>query len=538
MINIIFSQENYTPLFWIAEFLTVIGLFFAAYQLKTPEWELRIRYENNFLKNMKRRFILSGILSLLGFLLLLIFDYQSKFWEIWSLVILLYIWCCFRGKITTPIKKIENVENFKKLIIDFLGRWEEKIAILWSELGYFFEDLINKIEEGNNEAYQILILYMDSRLSKNLICNQYNTIQKIIKVYKTKVYVWEIHKIFLSSIIHTSLSDNDSIIARALIEGKNTILLTQIFEKFSFISSYDLYKETFGGINNSKNDRELTTTYFNNYLRFFEQILESFFDKNHIKENIVYHQTLYFSMKRFSGELWYDWLLRNNYENMDIPRIIVRMYSKITDIMDEKIKDFFIKDYSYIPSKPPFTFIDTIAHGVFELLKSIAYIPERKDNTERIWQLCHMLYPFWNSTIFILIKQRINEYILRHIKDIDKEWYYPHMTRIFFHIFAWKIFQQETDYGQEKNFYIEVLKEIKTWLFLLAHGKYFEIDSFANWDREMQEKHKEKIIEIVKDMLWPNILFNPTDETLTYYDSFDKKNLDLTKLDDNIIAIS
>ena len=26
---------------------------------------------------------------------------------------------------------------------------------------------------------------------------------------------------------------------------------------------------------------------------------------------------------------------------MDIPRIIVRMYSKITDIMDEKIKDFF-----------------------------------------------------------------------------------------------------------------------------------------------------------------------------------------------------
>ena len=88
-----------------------------------------------------------------------------------------------------------------------------------------------------------------------------------------------------------------------MIEGKSTILLTQIFEKFSFISSYDLYKETFGGINNSKNDRELTTTYFNNYLRFFEQILESFFDKNHIKENIVYHQTLYFSMKRFSGEL-------------------------------------------------------------------------------------------------------------------------------------------------------------------------------------------------------------------------------------------
>lgn len=530
-----FAQGNYTPLFWIAEFLTIIGIFFAAYQLKTPKWELRIRYENDFLKWMRGWFICAGALSLFGFLSW-IFEYQSKYYEIWSLFILLYIWYRFWKRITTPITEIENTESFKRLVMDFLGQGGEQIAAIWSEVEYFFENLVNKIEEGDKEAYQILILCMDSRLCKNLICNQYNTIQKIIRVYKNKIYLWNIHKVFLSSIIHTSLADNESIIARALIEGKNTILLDQIFEKFSFISTYELYKETFWGINNSKNDRDLTPIYFNNYLRFFERILESFFDKNQIKGNMQYHQVFYWSLKRFSGELWYDWLLRNNYKNEDIIRIIPRMYTKIQDIKDIKIQKLFTKNYSNTFNTPPFTFIDSVAHWIFDLLKSIAYIPENKDNTQRIWILCRMLYPLhYHSEIVLRIQERIKEYIQWHIKSSDIKWYYPHMTRIFFHIFADKIFQEVDN---EKEFYIEILKEIKKWLFLLAEGKYFGIDAFADKDTEIQGMHKEKIIKIVEDMLWPNMLFNPTDKTLIYYNRFSKKTLNLEKLEDNSIVIS
>ena len=558
--------SNYNFTFTIIDFLTIIWLFFAWYQLIRPIHKLRLNYYNFFNLRLFRFVWLAFFCILMPLILKFVpgkaipILWYDIFRETLSVIIVTITWIILFFQAKKPITKIKNLSRLKQIIIIYLWWNDKEIEALWHEFWYFISDLIKKVDWKNEDAYKILLLCKNKRFITNIIVNNVTSFDKLLKTYyerklTNESYLENLHKDFIKLIINESLSNDDSILSREIkweiyewFNGWKWIISQTIFEDFKFIHDYDLLDREW--YNKPYLNYDLPKAYGNNYVRFWNLCIESFFWWTIGEEN-NYYEDICWGLCKFA---WFKWIIYNKIIDWDLGadalfRLQIKLSSKLEkNIMKSKIDSSFyykIDEWWFHPVNPPKDFIEAVSWWCYMCLESVAEVNETVENTETIRYYCNLLYwmriKHWGD-VMEAIWDNIRNLILWHIKYMNSYWKYPSMTRVFFHIFWTDIFYKyEELWENEMDFLMEILQIISKSLdnFSNLCFRNFEEKDNENLDLDLFENRNKKAQEILDSFLPNYMSYSHKDKTLTYYSLrwIEKSILDLKELENNKIVI-
>lgn len=543
--------------FTIVDLITIFGIFIARYQQINPVFRFRMWY-----KWKKIYLFICAFLASIIWIIVVWLPWNS-IWYLWypwfrQMISLLFTICILlylRYICTIPIKKVKNIKWLTKVITDSIWFWNKDLTAVGSEVQFFIENLVSNVDDWNIDAFDLLKILLDTSLIQNIILEQPLTLGVILRIYeqRKKINNREIDNLqeeFISTIVYESLNNNNSIIAREIrgnlfwgINQWKWLISQIIFENFEFIDKYDLLSRKWYPWS-YKEESKSNIDYAKNYSNFREHATSSFFKD--IPNNIKYYKNIYIGLSWF---WWYNGILKENYKSYEITWKIFSQINFWIHEHNKEIKQYYEKwnietikiDPSYwIKHLQPNNLYEAISLGCYNLLESISYIKEEND-----WEIRDLIRQItvenYNTDISS-IDNKINENLktLMKFQILDKNifWYYPNMTRIFFHIYWYEIFSNNIK-KHNQEFCIQILKLLHTSLPKLYDWMFWWIQDNESVDEDLQINRNFKKEKLLWD-LFPNYMFyNPNKHTLTYYfaDKLSKSVLDLKQTEDDKIII-
>ncbi len=576
--------SNYDISFDIIWLLTVIWLFFTWYQLLKPENKLRLNY--SFLsKNIIYQVILISLLfSLVPIVLKFIplwtlpVIWYDVFREILSLIVILILWIIIFKIIITPITKI-NPKKILGLLIANLWQWDRAISAIWFEFSYFFEDLVKNVDNKDKDAFTSLLLCENNDLIK-YIAEDINAFNTLLRVYDNKYknkktfssindesyLMWlsidwaffkvpeitdsevkHLHVEFLNLVIDEALNNENSILSKELnwkiykwINKWYWLVSQHIFNDFGFIHEYNLLEDRWWPY------KKNSDVFNNNYIKFRESSIDSFFDNEEQKfeNNINYHKDLYSWICKFC---WPRWILNKSCEKLEnlfnpVQHFDIKINSLQWLILSKCLpnnSNYYKITWQWMfhpVIEEPKDFIESISWWCFKLLESLSYIKETSENERAIRHLSCEIYmnTFTDDVIIKRIQENLKNLMKWHIEKTNWRWFYPNMTRIFFHIF-WRYIFFDTINDEDRDFVISVMKIISKALKNFSEWRfwYYNWNNISIMDDDLIENRDKKIKEIMDNYLPKNMVYNKENHTLTFYswERLEKKTINLDVLD-------
>lgn len=523
---------------WI--YLWSVAILFAWLSIINEKHKFRIRFYTN--TNYLTILFLSWLFfSFIWYILpnvwwnpIIIVGYPI-FWEFVSLIIyitfLWILWFSANKKITITKSNISKLTDF---IIIEIAKWEQWIKVIWDELGYFFNDLLEKCITNEEQEYKTLFaILLDNNLCKYIwrisirtfivINNSYLKLYNDKKFNELNNYEKNQYFLFYRSVFNYSLSHENSIIYREMnwisfdkVNKWGWIFSLWIIENFGFVKELDLLSRDYW----FELDNIEEFNYNKTFIEFFNKTLESFF--NNLDKNIQYSTYLY---------QWYSWLsnILSQIKFKDL-FINIQFLPRFLEIDSDYIKEYYNKRYwkeskefifnenhsFYIESLviENSDLINVLSLSLFKLLTSCADLYNKTDE----WYIRHIvLYMHRSYDInkypYNKIDEKLKELFINWIKEnlnldfsiltlpilIDLYWY---------ELFNWK-------YNKDW-FYLEVLKLLGEGLPKIVDWSIYKINEASESEKLylMGECNRFlRLLFINKE----SIIYNKENNKLIYY---------------------
>lgn len=557
--------------FWIIELLTVFWIFFTWFQLVNPANKLRIEYRSFF----RSWYVYTLVISVLFCVVPIVLNFipgkslpviwYDIFREVLSIFFALFTGIVLFLQAIIPIRRV-NTKKFAKILANYIWGEEKDISAVSEEFQYFIRDIIKKVDKWDINACRIVLLCKNTVLVRKIVCN-IGGFDSFINVYlerekDEKIYE-KIQIEFVQFVINSSLNCDNSILAREIqwdlfwwFNGWKWLISKKIFDDFFFIHRYHLLSWRDDFVRFDYNLRK-SKTFWKNFCSFLKLAINAFFCegreyddkknnlKDNLKDNIQYHKDLYIWLNSLC---WYDGILYNRLTWYPAVEII-SLVSKYNDIIEEYYKNKDLKFYEceeslwFSPVINPDSLMESISWWIYRMIETIWMIKETEENSFDIRQECIHLYDhFWwkDKTIVNIIHDNIKNLMYGQIKFVNSRGYYPNMTRAFFHIFWYSIFDDKLE-ENDRDFVLKTLivihdslKRFAKWEFWYVTKKFIDIQ-----DTDIIETANNKARETIDNFLPNNMEYSTENDTLTYYFSsnLSKSVLDCKRLEKGEIII-
>ena len=546
--------------FWITGLLTILWIFFTWFQLIGSVNKLRIEYRSFF----RGWYIYSLVISVIFCIVPIVLNFipGKSLPIIWYDIFretLSMFFAFFQAII--PLKKVKT-RKFVKILANYIWGEEKDILAISDEFQYFIKDVVEKADNWDIDACRIILLCKNKNLVNKIICNigSFDSfINTYLKRQKEKVKDENIQIEFVQFVIDSSLNYDNSILAREIqwdlfwwFNSWKWLVSRKIFDNFFFIHRYHLLSwwDDFFWFDFNLKKSEIFWKNFDLFLRlainsFFWDIIEFTHDKEKFYENIKYHKDLYLWLNALC---WYNWILYNKIswiQAIEIMSLVSKYDKEIEEYYKNRDLEFYKCDEHlwFSPIKDPDNLIESISRWIYKMIETVWMIKETEENSYYIRQTMIHLYDHFSSkenVITELIHKNIKDLMYGQIKSMNSRGYYPNMTRAFFHIFWFSIFQEKLE-ENDLDFVLKSLKVIYNSLKEFSKWEFWYVtkDFRKIQDDDIIRTANDKAKETIENFLPKNMAYLDKDHKLIYYysENLSKSVLDCRKLDDDKIII-